>query len=131
MEKKSFTYKVAKKSIICAITVILVIQISILTRLGPSTHKIDEFGGDLRLRKSHYMDAGPREKNILNCRNTDTNGIKKLILSAYDKRLCPLFGISGEILIDGKKTGIALGHRINLVLIFLTIDLCQPLIFYH
>ena len=130
MIKKSFSYKVAKKSIICAITVILVIQISILTRLGPSTHKIDEFGEDLRLRKSHYMDAGPREKNILNCRNTDTNGIKKLILSAYDKRLCPLFGISGEILIDGKRSkesnrtfqykkattqssGIALGQRIQ------------------
>jgi hypothetical protein len=71
-----------------------------------------------------------RDKNILNCKNTDTNGIKKLILSAYDKRLCPLFGISGEILIDGKKSkasnrtyqyiiattqssGIALGHRIQ------------------
>jgi hypothetical protein len=64
MIKKSFSYTVAKESIICAITVILVIQISILTRLGPSTPKTAKFGGDLRLRKSHYMDACPRETKI-------------------------------------------------------------------
>ena len=100
-----------------------------VNNLGPSTLKNDEFGVDLKLSKSQRMDADPRERNILNCRNKDTNGIKKLILSAYDKRLCPLFGTSGEILFDGEKSkdsrrtfknkkattqfsGIALGSRI-------------------
>ncbi len=86
MIKKSFSYIVAKKSIICATTINLVIQINILTRLGLSTHKTDEFGGDLRLRKSHYMDAGPREKNILNCRNTDTPFFSAFVFFCCVKR---------------------------------------------
>ena len=58
MEKKSFTYKVAKKSIICAITVILVKLISILTRLGPSSWKIDNLQGDQNFTR-HKPDAAP------------------------------------------------------------------------
>jgi len=82
MKKKSFTYKVAKQSIIYAITVILVILISISTRLGPSSWKIDSLQGDQNFTR-HKPDAAPLNSNCPNCRNNKTSrvrGYKKLML---------------------------------------------------
>ena len=82
MVKKSFTYIVAKKSIICAIKVILVILISISTRLGPSSWKIDNLQGDQNFTR-HKPDAAPLNLNCPNCRKNKTSrvrGCKKLML---------------------------------------------------
>jgi hypothetical protein len=55
----------------------LTVEILHLVISGPSTHKTDEFGEDLRYRKSQDMDAAPRRRDILNCRKRNRNETKK------------------------------------------------------
>ncbi len=80
--KQKTVKKSTKKSIICAIAVILVILISISTRLGPSSWKIDNLQGDQNFTR-HKPDAAPLNLNLPNCRKNKTSrvtGNKKLML---------------------------------------------------
>jgi hypothetical protein len=89
--KKSITYKEAKKIALAIFLLNLIVESINLGNPGPSTHKTDEFGGDLRMRKSQDLDAAPLRKNILNCRKRNRNGRRNGNLILYDKRECPLF----------------------------------------
>ncbi len=89
--KKSITYKEAKKIVLAIFLLNLIVESINLGNPGPSTYKTDEFGGDLRMRKSQDLDAAPLRKNILNCRKRNKNGRRNGNLILHDKRECPLF----------------------------------------
>lgn len=74
MKEKSTNYKEAKNIAHAILKINLLVGILNLGNLGLSTRKTDKFGGHLKLRKIHFMNADPRRRILLiNCRKRIPN----------------------------------------------------------